>query len=58
MNKSEYHAKIATFDRDSRAAHQAQLDTLIDRIPQNVNRAGRHYQKLIKQIHAQNTRTK
>jgi len=43
MTRQEYHTKVATFDQD-------RINAMIDRIPQNVNRAGKHYQKLVKEI--------
>lgn len=48
MTRSEYHRLAPTFNR-----RQLLIDQAIDRIPQNVNRAGRHYKKLLKQIHEQ-----
>lgn len=39
----QYHQAIATFDDDT-------MQKQIDRIPYNVNRAGKHYKKLLQQI--------
>jgi len=33
-------------------------DIIIDAIPQNINRAGKHYKKLVKQIYEQTNRTR
>jgi hypothetical protein len=43
MTRQEYEAKVATFDQD-------RIQSMIDRIPWNINRAGKHYQKLLKEI--------
>lgn len=43
MNLQEFNHAVATHD-------QRRLEALIDRIPQNINRAGAHYRKLVKQI--------
>lgn len=43
MTRQQYHQAILTYDQD-------RIKALIDQIPQNVNRAGRHYRKLIKEI--------
>ena len=43
MTQQEYEAKVATFDQD-------RINAEIDRIPWNVNRAGRRYKQLTKQI--------
>jgi hypothetical protein len=43
MTKDEYHAKVATFDQD-------RINAEIDRIPLNVNRSGKRYKQLTKQI--------
>lgn len=40
----EYYALVSTFD-------QRRIDEQIARIPWNVNRAGKHYRKLVKEIH-------
>lgn len=45
MTRSEYHALAPTFDR---------RDRLVEQIPLNINRAGRHYKKLLKQIYERN----
>jgi hypothetical protein len=45
MTRDQYHAKVKTFDQD-------RINAMIDRIPSNVNRAGRHYRKLVKEIYA------
>jgi hypothetical protein len=42
MKKSEFHKLAPTYDRH---------EVLIDAIPSRVNRAGRYYQKLIKEIY-------
>jgi len=49
MTREQYHALAPTYNR-----HEARRQALIDAIPLRVNRAGRHYQKLIKQIHGKN----
>jgi hypothetical protein len=46
MTQQEYEAKVATFDQD-------RINFLIDQIQSNVNRAGKHYRKLTKQIYDQ-----
>lgn len=43
MTAAEYHAKVATFDED-------RIQARIDQIPWNVNRAGKHYKKLLQAI--------
>lgn len=48
MTAAEYHHLVATFD-------QRHIDSQINAIPLNINRAGKHYQKLIKHIHENNT---
>jgi hypothetical protein len=45
MTKSEYHALAPTYDR-----HEARRQALIDAIPSRVNRAGKHYRKLLREI--------
>lgn len=44
MTADEYHTKVATFDQD-------RIDQAIARIPLNINRAGKYYRKLVKQIY-------
>lgn len=44
MTQQEYETAVATHD-------QRIIDQQIARIPLNVNRAGRHYKKLVKQIY-------
>ena len=44
MTKEQYHHLVANYDRH-------RIEALIARIPQNVNRAGRHYRKLVKEIY-------
>jgi len=44
----EYERAVATFDQD-------RIQAMIDRIPWNINRAGKHYQKLLKQIYENTT---
>ncbi len=43
MTKEEYWALAPTFDR---------RDRLVAQIPLNINRAGKHYKKLLKEIYA------
>ena len=43
MTRQEYHAKVATFDQD-------RINAMIDRIPLNVNRAGKTYRRLVTKI--------
>jgi hypothetical protein len=50
-NAEQYHAKVKTFDHD-------RLNTLIDRIPQNVNRAGKSYRRLVTKIKEEYERNK
>lgn len=45
MTKEQYHRLAPTFNRT-----QHLIDLEIDRIPLNVNRAGKHYRKLVKHI--------
>jgi len=47
---TEYHQRVQSYDRD-------RIQAQIDRIPHNINRAGKHYKKLlqiIRQNHADN----
>lgn len=44
MTAKEYHELVATYDA-------RKLQTQIDAIPLNINRAGRLYRKLIKEIY-------
>jgi hypothetical protein len=46
MTKEDYWKLAPTFDR-----HEARRQALVDAIPMNVNRAGRYYRKLIKEIY-------
>jgi hypothetical protein len=39
----QYARAVATFDQD-------RINAMIDRIPWNVNRSGKHYRKLVKEI--------
>jgi cytochrome c-type biogenesis protein CcmH/NrfG len=43
MTRAQYEEKVKTFDQD-------RINAMIDRIPQNVNRAGKTYRQLTKQI--------
>lgn len=43
----EYYALVSTFD-------QRRIDEQIALIPWNVNRAGKHYQKLLQKIYEKN----
>lgn len=43
MTANEYEKLVRNFDRD-------QIQARINRIPWNVNRAGKHYKKLVNQI--------
>lgn len=43
MTRAEYEKKVATFDQD-------RINQAIARIPLNINRAGKYYQKLTKEI--------
>lgn len=43
----EYYALASTFN-------QRRIANQIAQIPLNINRSGKHYQKLIKQIHEKN----
>jgi hypothetical protein len=47
MTRQEYEAKFATFDQEL-------IDRLIAQITLNINRAGRLYKKLIKNIYEKN----
>jgi hypothetical protein len=49
MTRDQYHALAPTYDR-----HEARRQALIEAIPMNVNRAGRYYRKLIKEIYGNN----
>jgi len=49
QSADEYYALVSTID-------QRRIDTLIANIPLNINRAGKHYQKLVKQIIYENSR--
>jgi esterase/lipase len=49
MTRSEYHTLAPTYDR-----HEARRQALVDAIPSRVNRAGRYYRKLIKEIYENN----
>ena len=44
MTREQYHAIVEDYDQ-----HRIQLE--IDRIPMNVNRAGKHYKKLLNAIY-------
>jgi hypothetical protein len=44
MTAEEYYQAVSTYD-------QRKLQAQIDAIPLNINRAGRLYRKLLKQIH-------
>lgn len=46
MTRNEYHRLAPVYDRP-----QVAIDNAIATIPQNINRAGKHYQKLIKKIY-------
>jgi hypothetical protein len=46
MTRDQYHNLAPTYDR-----HEARRQTLIDAIPGRVNRAGRYYRRLIKEIY-------
>ena len=46
MTKETYWKLAPTYDR-----HEARRQALIDAIPSRVNRAGRYYRKLIKEIY-------
>ena len=46
MNREQYHYAVQNHDR-------LQLEKYIATIPLNVNRAGKHFKKLIKQYHEQ-----
>lgn len=48
MNKDQYNRLAPIFNRQ-----QHLIDLEIDRIPMNVNRSGKHYRKLIKNIKQQ-----
>ncbi len=48
MTKAEYHRLAPRYNK---------ADKLIEQIPLNINRAGKHYQKLIKKIYEQTHRT-
>lgn len=50
MTQQEYEHAVATHD-------QRMIDAAIDRIPLNVNRAGKLYRKLIKKIYEHHKRT-
>lgn len=43
MTSDQYHALVATYD-DHR------IEAAVSRIPMNINRAGKHYQKLVREI--------
>ena len=49
MTKQDYHKLAPTYDR-----HEARRQALVDAIPSRVNRAGRYYRKLIKEIYGSN----
>jgi hypothetical protein len=49
MTRKQYHQLAPTYDR-----YEARRQALIDAIPLNVNRAGRYYRKLIKEIYENN----
>jgi hypothetical protein len=51
MTRSQYESKVKTFDRD-------RLEAIIDRIPQNVNRAGKTYRRLVTKIREEYERNK
>jgi ADP-dependent phosphofructokinase/glucokinase len=51
MTREQYHQLVTTFD-------QRKIQDQIERIPLNINRAGKHYQKLIKQIYEQTNQTR
>jgi hypothetical protein len=53
MTRKQYHALAPTLDR-----HAVRRQALIDAIPLNVNRAGRYYRKLIKEIYEQTNQTR
>lgn len=46
MTRTQYEVAIRQYHPANR---------LIDQIPANINRAGKHYKKLVKQIYAKNT---
>ena len=46
MTRAEYHKLAPRYNK---------ADKLIAQIPLNINRAGKHYQKLIKQIYGDST---
>ena len=46
MTRDQYHTLAPTYDR-----HEARRQALIDAIPLNVNRNGRLFRKLIKEIY-------
>jgi len=48
MTREQYHALAPTFDR-----HAVRRQALIDAIPSKVNRAGKHYRRLLKEINKQ-----
>ena len=45
MTAEDYYTLVSTHDERKR-------ESAIARIPSNINRAGKHYKKLIKQIYA------
>lgn len=45
MTREQYHLLAPTFN-----LRQQQIEQAIARIPLNVNRAGKHYQKLVREI--------
>lgn len=44
----EYYALVSTYDA-------RRIEKQIDQIPLNINRAGKHYKKLVKQIYETNS---
>ncbi len=46
MTKEDYHRLAPLYNRN-----QVVIDNLIAQIPLNINRAGKHYRKLVKQIY-------
>lgn len=44
MKSDEYHRLVSTFD-------QRRIEAAINNIPLNINRAGKHYRKLVAKIH-------
>lgn len=45
MTADEYYTLVSTFDQRQQALIQKRIDDEIDRIPQNINRAGKVYKK-------------